>query len=363
MKIRSVQIQKYTRNMVWPWKTSRGIMANRDGIIIRLIDDDNVTGYGEAAPLSGYSKEIIEDAEDILSQASKKLSGLEIPNIIDEIALFAAGITGGVASANFALESACCDLAAKNSGMPLSKWLNPKAREAVPVNYTVTDMTKIDQIKEEIVSGGYPAVKFKVGIKSLKDEINSLRKITGDLPDDVTIRLDANGAWICDEAVEFLNEASEINIEYIEEPLKAYDYEDYKRLKSETGIDIALDETLTKINLEEIISDDAVDILILKPTLMGGISKIRDIVHKVQLQRKRVVLTSLLESEIGLVTLCHLAAALPDRILSGGLDTIRVFDAVKSNILKVKDGFIKVPDFTTGIGINDDTIGRLYGLK
>lgn len=360
VKIASYQIGKYSRRLTRPWKTSRGEVYNREGLLLRLISDKDLVAFGEAAPLQGYSTESLSQTEDALRAASQGLINKIVPSSNEEIAALTADLIKIIPSASFALESALSDLAAKNTGIILSKWLNPLARQSIAVNYVSSDFRDLKQLEKDIDAGGYSVIKIKVGVNSPDDEIRDIIKLLEILPENVEIRIDANQAFTFDQACRFFDNLPHDRIDYIEEPLKEYNPDLYARFKSTTGLRFTPDESLAGKSLDSVLKDNLFDPLIIKPSLIGGIYKSLELGRKAHLSGSRIVITSMLESEIGLATLCHLAAAMPDNLLPSGLDTIRIFENSDAVDFAVSNGQISVPCETDGIGI---IIDRLDWIK
>jgi len=169
---------------------------------------------------------------------------------------------------------------------------------------------------------------------------------------DIGLRLDANRAWTYDQALRALQAMKKFGIDYIEEPLARFDADQIAALHQETGVRIALDESLVEIDdIESILAAGVCEILVLKPTAFGGFYHTMQLVDLAGRYKCGVVVTSTYETEIGIAAFLHLAATLPDPLLPCGLDTLRLFEDEDPALSRVTEGSIAVPK-GVGIGTN-----------
>jgi O-succinylbenzoate synthase len=147
-----------------------------------------------------------------------------------------------------------------------------------------------------------------------------------ELGNDITIRLDANRAWIFDQAQEALLRLNEYNIEYVEEPLQEFDPERYDRLYDTTRVALALDESIAfaQSRINEIDSS-FVPYLIVKPGACGGIGRALAFEQMSAARGFRTVFTSGLETSVGLTAGLHTAAAVSASLLPCGFSTAGLF--------------------------------------
>ena len=97
----------------------------------------------------------------------------------------------------------------------------PKKLKPLPVNALLTsDLDDLKTLAEQLNEANYKAVKMKVGVKSIEEEIKRILILKTHLKQNISLRLDANRAWTLDEALEFASGIKGIKIEYCEEPLK-----------------------------------------------------------------------------------------------------------------------------------------------
>jgi o-succinylbenzoate synthase len=210
-------------------------------------------------------------------------------------------------------------------------------RTVVPVNGTIPALNDPAQLQEIVTS--FPGVKsFKVKVgENLVDDVARVNLIR-QLQPEAKIRVDANGLWSVEQAVEFLKLVGEI--EYIEQPCATI--EELRELKSKTSVKIVADEVLRKasdpfgVNLA-----GAVDYLMLKVQPLGGIKRARALAEHHKLP---VVISSALESAVGINYGLTLAASFEEMRFDCGLGTGSLL-AKDVAQLPIVDGEIEVSEF------------------
>jgi len=360
VKIEFLTYKRYRRSLKRPLVTAAGKIYSRTGWLMAIGVENGIEGFGESPdPVPGLQTPPRDDEDSdeiVLNLLKDYLIGRELPENMAEIEKIIDSHIGYISrSVRFGLETALADAAARLENKPLSTWLSSSAKKSVPVNYLLSrPVESWTETIGHIHDRGYRAIKVKVGSDSIENDYRLVKSLREKLGPDMAIRLDANRAWIYQTARNIMQRLQDLNIDYIEEPLRKYDPALYMRLKQDTGLDIALDESLSEIDdIESVIDHGLCDVIILKPALVGGLEKILELYEKARQKGMRAVLTSNLETEIGWSALCHLAASLPEPLPPCGLDTLRLFDDVDGAPGKVKSGEITVPP-GKGLGLGDE---------
>ena len=279
-----------------------GSGARREGALIQLKDEDGNVGWGEAAPLPGFSRESLDDA---LRQLAATDEPEEEP----------------YPSVRFALELSRLSLRAAASGEPLSRLLSPAPRDTVELNALISgDPRHAPAEARRLRQAGYRAVKLKVGRRSVDGEASLVRDLAAEL-DGVSLRLDANRAWSLEEALAFTRGVEGLDVEYVEEPLAEPAL--LPRFASESGLPVALDESLAGTDAAALEDHGYASAVVLKPTLLGGFSRSLALAARADDLGMKAVVSSAFESGVGTLGLAALAAALPGEGYPAGLDTYR----------------------------------------
>ncbi len=225
------------------------------------------------------------------------------------------------------------------------KPLSPALREAIPINATVPASN--DEAEIEQILSWYPGVdtvKIKVGT-GIKEDLARIKAVRKYLPK-AKIRIDVNGSWSVDDALininAIYNEVTGDLLEYVEQPVASLG--ELKQLKEGMSVDVKIagDEVLRKAKDPFAISlDGAIDILMLKVSPLGGIKRAMDLAsyHKLP-----VVVTSALESAVGISYGLALAARVPKLDYACGLGTSALFNQDVSDI-PIVNGAIKAASY------------------
>ena len=317
MRISGFGVYRYGLPFTEPLTLKGMLLRSREGLLLRLTGDDGSEGWGEAAPLPGFSRETLNEAADQLVEATETI-GATGKFLSEDISAIIH--SGAAPSVRFAVELATLNLNAARRGVSALDPLSSNARNILPVNGLLSGpadgvVTEARRMRD----AGYRAVKLKAGSRSVKDDAELVREVSGVLGDGISLRLDANRAWSFEEAMEFVLAVRDVRIEYIEEPLA--DAALLPRFADETGAPVALDETLVGMEAEDLALHGYARAVVLKPTLIGGISRTLKLAEEARRLGITPVVSSAYESGIGTLGLIPLAAATGGA--PAGLDTYR----------------------------------------
>lgn len=338
-----IEFLKYPLRFKFEAGTSRGVLKSKDSYFLKLYDaiDPHVFGIGECGPLPGLSPDLVEDLNEAITTCQNIVSGMEsiVPEQIRDI------IPDKFPALQFALETAILDL--ENCGKRIIyKNDFSKGSSTLPINGLVwmgDKKTMLDRLNKKIEEG-FNCIKIKIGAINLEDELGLLKYIRSLFDSEqITIRLDANGAFRPDKALGILEKLSKYDIHSIEQPIMAGDWRAMEKICVQSPIPIALDEELigvndlsTKIQLLETIKPQYI---ILKPTLLGGLKKSKE---WIELASKRNIgwwVTSALESNIGLNAIAQFTANyLVD--IPQGLGTGQLFNNNIASPLELTNGLL-----------------------
>jgi o-succinylbenzoate synthase len=326
-----MNVEPFSLSLARPLSTARGEITEREGFLVR-VDHDGETGYGEATPLPGWTESPAE------CRAALDAVDGDAP---------ARGLVGmdGTPAARHGLELALFDAAARARGEPLHRYLGGEGTvERVPVNATVGDGSAAESAREahEAVAAGYPAVKVKIGARSLAADLDRLAAVR-EACRSVELRADANGAWDRETARQALPGLARADVAYVEQPLPAPDLAGHADLRG-AGARIALDESLAETSVEAALAAGAADVLVLKPMALGGPSRARAAALSARRVGVEPVVTTTIDGALARSAAVHVAASIPD-VAPCGLATAAwlASDLVAADPAPVADGAALVP--------------------
>ncbi|GLY18593.1 o-succinylbenzoate synthase [Kineosporia sp. NBRC 101677] len=223
-------------------------------------------------------------------------------------------------------------------------WPDP-VREAIPVNCIVPAVPP-ERAAELVLASGCATAKVKVADRpdSLAEDVARVEAVRSALGPDGAIRVDANTRWDADQAVRALRHLIRAagELEYAEQPCRTV--EELAEVRRRVDVRIAADESIrqaadpTRVPLAE-----AADVAVIKCTPLGGVRRALEVAESTGLP---CVVSSALETSIGLAAQVALAAALPELPFACGLGTVSLFveDVVRpDDSLRPERGFIRVP--------------------
>lgn len=317
-----------------PSGTSRGVLTEKHAWFLTVWKEGNpsVKGIGECSIIPGLSPDF-ESFESYENKLSRFCQVPEEENLADW------------PSIKFGWESALLDL---NSGGKRFYFDNAFSRgeTSLPINGLIWmgEASFMRQQIEEKLAAGFTTIKMKIGAIDFETEIQLLKSIRDRYSkDEITLRVDANGAFSAAEALGKLERLHQLGIHSIEQPIRQGNWKDMQGLCRKTPVPIALDEELIGVNDIEkkkaLLDTIQPQYIILKPSLHGGISGTQEWINLAQERMIPWWMTSALESNIGLEVICQLAGnynnALPQGLGTGSL----YVDNIPSD-LKVEDGHI-----------------------
>lgn len=321
-----IDITTRTFHFKEPAGTSRGVYLTRVSRFVHLTCDDlpGIVGVGECAPLPKLSCDDLPDYDAVLRQQCDDVcarGGIDIDALRD------------VPSMLFGLETAWRQLHGGGS-TALSDTPFARGEEGIPINGLVWmgDFDTMAHRLEQKLAQGFSCVKIKIGAIDFADEMALIRRLRDRYGcDRIELRVDANGAFTPEEALDKLQQLATNDIHSIEQPIAAGQWQEMARLCESSPLPIALDEELIGVNTLEqkcqLLDTIRPRYIILKPSLHGGMAGCRE---WVQLARERGIgswITSALESNVGLNAVAHLAAELygPAITMPQGLGTGQLF--------------------------------------
>jgi O-succinylbenzoate synthase len=327
MKIARADIFRYALPLVRPLTLAGNDLTERRGYLVRLESDEGHVGWGDIAPLPGFSRETFEDAGSELRRVRSELVGSELPpglEVLDgELGrwLWTHGLPPSV---QCGVEMALLNLTAGSRAVSLARLLSEHALESVRVNALISHDNDVTEKVRQFKRDGYRAVKLKVGRRPPEDDIRRTRDAFHELGGDTTLRLDANRAWDFEEAVRFAEGISDCTLAYIEEPLA--DPSRLEEFVTRTGLRVALDESLVGLTPSRLNDYSFVSAVVLKPTLLGGFERSAQLARVAKSRDMKVVISSSFESSVGIAALAQLAAAFDTFNTPAGLDTLTYFE-------------------------------------
>lgn len=334
MRLSAASIRTVTLRFAQPLRTASGDFRERRSVILTLQDADGVNGYGEAASWPGFGTESLARSVEVLRHATRLLRGAEVEPEASPAGLDA--LLADAPAARSALEGATWDLMARRGGQPLAARLaaalGPFRGPALAQVHASALLLQRDpdSLRDEaqrVREAGFRAAKLKLGAGTPAEDLARARAVRQGLGAAVALRGDANGAWDEPTARAALAALAECDFAYVEQPLPAADIDGMARLRRESPIRLAADESVSAgPGAIRIVEAGAADLLVLKPGAVGGPAAALGIAARAQRAGCGTVFTHAFESAVGAWHALHCAAAWGDPAEAHGLATAGLFE-------------------------------------
>lgn len=362
MKVTGLSWTSFRLPLRRPFRTARGTSSYREGIILRLCTDAGVVGLGEASPHPALGSERLRAVEEALARLAPQLLGAEVEGLEPPP-------PGCIPPAlACALDTAILDALAQARGVGVARLLSESVRASVPVNATISAESHNEAATEAAAAreAGFACVKLKVGVAaSLEEERRKVAAVRAALGREIALRLDANGAWTAEEAVLAIRSLAEFELELVEQPLSPGDPEGLAWVRAAAGVPIAADEDVTSIAAaERLLKAGAADVLVLKPMVVGGLRPAIQIAAMARAAGAAALVTTTVDSGVGVAAALHLTGALPEDSPAHGLATGSLLAAdIVAQPLAARWGRMALPDGPgLGVELDEQALAR-YGMR
>ena len=376
------ELRDYRLGLLSPLVTAHGVVDHREGVLLSISDGANV-GWGEAAPMPGWSRESLGDCKTVLASIVPRLA--ELDSVDDP--RFGALLTelearpharAAVAGAAFDLlacryEVSIASLLEVHRGLGSTSAVSPKTEPEAPHSLLVDGLVSqreaeaprslrinalvSDDQPEAVASAaadlalkGISAVKLKVAATGPRTDLARVAAVREAMGDEIELRLDANGGWDVDTAIATLRGMADYNVAFCEEPTAGID--GIAAVGDAGAVPVAVDESVASLSdIAVALRTGTISVVVIKPQALGGPDLALAAVTLVEESGADAVVTTMIDSAVGVAHAAHVAAAaLPEQ--AHGLATSALLANDTAPRLKVEAGRLHLPH-TPGLGVFD----------
>lgn len=339
-----------------PFTIAVGSLTHSNHVLVRLVDEEGREGWGETSTfleVYGYDQKALYEA--LSRHLLPAVVGLSLGDFaalnqrLDRVMPFNLMAKAGV-------DLAAHDLASKAAGLPLSIFLGGRRMEQVPMIGAV-DMVPPGEaaaMARDLLSQGHATLKVKIGRDPGQDlaRVAAVREAAGD---GLSLRVDGNASYDRRTALKVFSAMDHMGLEWIEQPLPAWDLEGHAELARRLATPIALDESIyTLHDAMAAIKLGACSVVNVKLVRCGGVYRSRQIVSVCQAAGVVCFLGGVLETTPGEAAGAHFYAATPNLVSAAefrGVD--HYLDDISAAPLPWQDGCLTVPS-RPGLGVEVD---------
>ncbi len=359
MRIVGVAWQGYALPFKTEYVTSQGRATAKYGLLVFLRSDDGLIGIGDASPVGpGDARQVMQLAR-LLEDLGPQIIGVHFAlalGFAERDPLTELSALNGLPALAFGLETARFDLVGKAQGKSVAELLGGTPRDLV-VNAVIAsdDPAQASEEAAQAVTDGFGTLKLKVGQPDIQRDVALVSAVRQAAGPGAKLRIDPNQAWTAPQGVAALRRLAQFGLEYAEQPVAAQDLAGMAQVRRETGVPVAADEAMTSPqDVGRILRAQAADLFILKAARLGGLAASMEAAQAALLAGKPSVVTSSLESGVGLAASAHIASALSSHPFAHGLGTGLLYasDLLEQPLLPVK-GTLHTP-LGPGLGVRVD---------
>ena len=307
MKISHEVVRLKTR---YPFVIARGGYAAHENVIVRIVDEDGIEGFGEAAPNRFYG-ESVATVTAALEQFVPVLGSADSWSL-EAIEASLNRTLRGNGSAKSAVSAALHDIIGKRVGIPVHKLWGLDAADAGESSFTI-GIADNDGLRQRVADAGqYPILKVKLGT----DRDMEIVRVVRDAAPSKRLRVDANAAWTASHAVKMIDFLADQGVEFVEQPVAQHDIEGLRFVRSRSKLPVIADEScLVSTDVPRLAG--AVDGINLKLAKCGSLREAVRIVHVARSFGMTVMAGCMIESSLGISAVAQLAPLLDHADLDG----------------------------------------------
>ena len=287
--------------------------------VVTVETDSGLTGCGESCPIGGnYLAAYAEGVPPALSRLAPALIGQD-PRQLHVIERLMDTALKGHPYAKAAVDTACWDILGQSTGLPVTMLMGGKQTDGAPM-YRVVPQKPRDETLAEMDGyrrAGYRHFQIKVG-KDWKGDIENIAAAADVLQPGENAYADANQGWTVNEAVQVVRAVRDFGL-MIEQPCETY--QECLHVRSRCDLPMKLDECVTGLAVAEaIVRDRAAEVVCLKISNLGGLTKARRVRDYLLEHGLSVVSEDTWGGEIVTAALAHFAASTPAELLYNTTD-------------------------------------------
>lgn len=319
MKITDVIAHQLSVAVDEPFTSSRGWFYKTKGaLVVEIRTDAGITGWGDCYGPAAVCRAIVET---LLKPSLLGRDPFDVEVIWEALynKVKDYGLTGMTISGISGVDIALWDIVGKACGQPVHKLLGGAFRTRVEAYATGLYFKNMDRLNEEAVeeareyvAQGFRAIKMKIGLGSIKKDIDRVAAVREAIGPDRQLMVDANHCFNVPQAIAIGRELEKLNIAWFEEPISPEDLDGYAELRAHLDVPIAGGENeFTKFGFREILARRAMDIIQPDVCAAGGLTECKKIAALAQAHAVQCV-PHAWGTAIGLAATLHYLASLPD---------------------------------------------------
>jgi o-succinylbenzoate synthase len=346
-----------------PFIVWRGSIPSKQHVLVKVMTDDGLVGWGEASPFLFYAP---ETARDVLSMVrdvmAGELIGLDPRDVRAIVQHFA--MLDGHEFAKAAIETALWDLLGQKHGLPIYRLFGGPVRESVPL-LNVLHVAEPEQMASEAkewIGRGLRHLKLKIGFGIDRDEA-MVAKVREAVGPDVLIRADAEESYSRKDALRICRMLERYDLELISQPVPRTDWEGMAFLRNALEMPLLADEGIhSPHDVMTCVRTSAADMVNIKVLKSGGALSSLAMAAICEANHLPVVIGSMIESGIGTLMGAHVAMATPGVFSTELCGPFLLAETLLATPLRIENGALWLSDAPgLGAAVDEAKLER-YGV-
>ncbi|RLQ94307.1 mandelate racemase/muconate lactonizing enzyme family protein [Falsibacillus albus] len=313
MKIDKIETFRVAVPLTKPFKTALRTVEVADTIFVKVECDNGIVGWGEAPPTVVITGDSLLSIESSINSVLKPF--LLNKNLLHYEAIFQGihAILVGNTSAKAAVDMALYDCLAQHCKLPLYQFLGGyKNQLETDFTVSVNDPAEMGEDAASYVEKGFNVLKVKVGKDEAATDLIRIQEVRKRVGKDIKIRLDANQGWTPKEAIRIISKMEDmgLDIELVEQPVKADDINGLKQVTDAVDTLIMADESIfSPKQAFHVLKTRSADLINIKLMKAGGIYKAQAINQLAEVCGVECMVGSMIETRLGITAAAHFAAS------------------------------------------------------
>ena len=316
MSITEIRCHRLTAPLHTPFVTALRRTEHLETTVVEVVDDDGVSGYGEAPQVWRVTGESLAGAEACLSGPLADVVRGRSPDDLPGLGAELLDAVVGNFGAKAALDVALHDLAARRAGVSLTAFLGgPTGAQRVPTDVTVSagEPDELGATATKRTTEGFTVLKLKVGTDADDPgtDVARVRAVREAAPE-ARIRVDANQGWTPDQAIAVIRamEDAGLDVEFVEQPVERHDVRGLATVTAAVDTPVMADESVFGLrDLAALIDLRAADLVNVKLAKCGGLGVARELLERTRAAGMGTIVGSMMEGPIGVGAAAALVAA------------------------------------------------------
>ncbi len=334
-----------------------GDVSTINVVLLELVTDTGLTGWGEAAPWPVFSGTVEGSAAALHVHLRPHVVGTD-PVQVEAMMVTADCVLVDHPEAKSALECALLDITGQIAGLSIAELVGGRQRETIPLSFSVAnrDFGKDLEFIKELWKDGVRLFKLKTGFRDHRFDLERLEALRGRYGEDIGLRIDYNQGLPAFDAIRRIRDLESFRPDFVEQPVQMHEREALAEITRAVDVPIMADESVFGPRQAfRAAASRMADIFSLKTNKSGGVRRCLEVAAIARAAGIEVYGGCMFETSIAHAAGAHLMAAVPTLQLGCEfyMPTYYAEADLAESPFPVKDGLVHVPQ-GPGLGVRPD---------